>query len=202
MLRDIADGYAMLTPQLTSEQRRALPLPQRAESKRAQLIRTFGADDWAAEHGYQVLLTEPAGDVDDAGTCAEQSRDVGGWTQDAFLRFFLTSAYRHDLLALACDSPTGRAALREDYAAQHISEARRWTRQVTLHMPPEAAGAAVTALLMAQGFFVASCGAISSSAQLFPETHVLRDALRKAHTIEWLLDQDVKLPQWLTETGD
>ena len=206
MLRDIADGYAMLTRQLTSEQRRALPLPQRAESQRAQLIRTFGADDWAAEHGYRVLLTQPAGGVGDAGSCEEQSHDVGGWTQDAFLRFFLTSAHRHDLLAVACDSPTGRQALSHDlfgqHAAQQISEARRWARQATLHMPPEAASAAVTALLMAQGFFVASHGATTSSIDLFPGRALLRDRLHKEHTHNWLLERDAELPQWLAETDD
>lgn len=204
MLRDIADGYAMLTRQLTSEQRRALPLPERAESERAQLIRTFGVDDWATEHGYPVLLTEPADGVDDDAPSGErQSPQAGGWTPEAFLRFFLTSAYRHDLLALACDSPAARQALKEDYfgqsAAQQISEARRWTCHVTLHMPPEAAGAAVTALLMAQGFFVASHGAISSSAELFPGRALIRDCLHKAHTYDWLLDRDVAIPQWLAK---
>jgi tetratricopeptide (TPR) repeat protein len=206
MLRDIADGYAMLTRQLTSEQRRSLPLPRRAEGKRAQLIRTFGADDWATEHGYQLLLPEPAGDVDDAGRCEEQSHDNGGWTQDAFLRFFLTSAHRHDLPALACDFPTGRQALSDDlfgqHAAQQISEARRWARQATLHMPPEAATAAITALLMAQGFFVASHGVPSSSAELFPGTALLRDCLHKGRTYYWLLERDADLPQRLAETDD
>lgn len=206
MLRDIADGYAMLTRQLTVEERRALPLPQRAESKREQLIRAFGADDWAAEHGYPLLLTEPAGDVEDAASCEEQSRDVGGWSQDAFLRFFLTLAYRHDVLAPICDSPTGRRALTDEYfgqhAAQQISEARRWVGQVKLHMPPEAAGAAVTALLMAQGFFLASQGAVASSAELFPDRALLRACLHKAHTYDWLLHQDVELPGWLAEQDD
>jgi hypothetical protein len=206
MLRDIADGYALLTGQFTAEQRRALPLPQRAESQRAQLIRTFGADDWAAVHGYQILPAEPADDLDDTCSCAEQSDDVGGWTQGAFLRFFLTAAYRHDLLGLACDSPTGRIALTENYfgqrAVHQISEARRWVRQATLYMPPEAAVAAVTALLMAQGFFLASHDAISASAELFPGRALLRDCLHKAHTYDWLLNQDVEPPQWLAEKDD
>ena len=204
MLRDIADGYAMLTRPLTPEQRRALPLPQRAESKRTQLIRTFGVDDWAAERGYPLLHTEPAGDAHDARSRDEQSHDVDGTTQDAFLRFFLTSAYRHDLLALVCDSPSGRQALRTlgQHAAQRISEARRWVAQVTPHMPPEAAGAAITALLMAQGFFSAAHGAIASSAELSPDRALLRDALHETHTYDWLLDQNAELPHWLVAEDD
>ena len=203
MLRDIADGYAMLTRPLTSEQRRALPPPQRAESKRTQLIRTFGVDDWAAEHGYPLLHAEPAADVDDTRSRDEQSHDVDGTTQDAFLRFFLTSAYRHELVALACDSPTGRQALSAfgQHAAQQIGEARRWVAQA-LHMAPEAAGAAVTALLVAQGFFAASRGAISSRAELFPDRALLRDALHEAHTYDWLLNQNAELPHWLVAEGD
>ena len=206
MLRDIADGYAMLAPRLTPEQRSALPLPQRAESKRAQLILAFGADEWAAEHGYPICLTETEGEVDRDCSCEEQPRDAGEWTQDALLRFFLTMAYRHDVLAVVCDSPTGRKALTNEYFAQHaaqqISHARRWVGHVTLHMPPDVAGAAVTSLLMTQGFFLACHGAVSSSAELFPDRGLLLACLHEGHTYEWLLDQDVELPQWLTEHDD
>ena len=204
MLRDIADGYAMLTRPLTADQRRALP--QRAESTRAQLIRTFGADVWADEHGYPLLLPEPDEDTENANLCEGQPPQAGGWTPEAFLRFFLTAAYTHDLVALACDSPTGRQALRDvrfgQRAAQQISEARRWARQVTLHMPPQAAGAAIASLLINQAFFLASHGAVPSSAQLFPTTGLLRDCLHDAHTDDWLCDQDVVLPEWLAETDD
>lgn len=154
----------------------------------------------------RIVLTETAGEVDRDCSCEEQPRDAGEWTQDALLRFFLTMAYRHDVLAVVCDSPTGRKALTTEYFAQHaaqqISHARRWVGQVTLHMPPEAAGAAVTALLMAQGFFLASHGAVSSSAELFPDRRLLRACLLEGHTHEWLVDQDAELPQWLTEHDD
>ena len=122
------------------------------------------------------------------------------------MRFLLTAAYTHELVALACDSPTGRQALRDvrfgQRAAHQISEARRWVRQATFHMPPEAAGAAIASLLINQAFFVASHGAVSSSGDLFPATASLRDCLHDGHTDDWLRDQDVALPQWLTEEDD
>ncbi|HET7047616.1 MAG TPA: tetratricopeptide repeat protein, partial [Solirubrobacteraceae bacterium] len=179
IVRDIADGYAMLTRPVTADQRRSMPFPQRAESARAQLIRTFGADTWAAKHGHPLLLPEPDQDAENTDRCEGQPPQAGGRTPEAFLRFFLTAAYTHDLVALACDSRTVRQALRDarfgQRAAQQISEARRWARRVTIHMPPEAAGVAIASLLMNQAFFVASQGAISSSADLFPATALLRD---------------------------
>ncbi|HET7049343.1 MAG TPA: hypothetical protein VFI54_13865, partial [Solirubrobacteraceae bacterium] len=72
----------------------------------------------------------------------------------------------------------------------------------TIHMPPEAAGVAIASLLMNQAFFVASQGAISSSADLFPATALLRDCVHDGHTDDWLRDHDVVLPQWLTDEDD
>ncbi|MGZ6616199.1 MAG: hypothetical protein ACXVFQ_17410 [Solirubrobacteraceae bacterium] len=206
IVRDIADGYAMLTRPVTADQRRSMLFPQRGESARAQLIRTFGADTWAAEHGHPLLLPEPPQDAEDTDRCEGHAPQAGGWTREAFLRFFLTAAYTHDLVALACDSPTGRQALRDirfgQRAATQISEARRWARQGILAMPPDAAGAAVASVLMTQAFFLASHGAVPSSAELFPTRALLRDQLYESHTYDWLCDHDAELPRWLTERDD
>ena len=55
---------------------------------------------------------------------------------------------------------------------------------------------------MAQGLFVASHDASSSSAELVPGRALVRNCLHKGHTYDWLFDRDVELPQWLTEKDD
>ena len=63
----------------------------------------------------------------------------------------------------------------------------------------DATGAAVFGMLIAEAFFLASCGAISSSATLYPGVRILRDRLHEAGTCDWLVEQGAQLPQWLTE---
>jgi hypothetical protein len=172
------------------------------------LIRRFGIEEWAVEHGQPLARSELAADfglADPDDPSLEQGRSTA--TDSAsrdFVRFFLTLAYTYDLLAVLCDSPAGRQALLSDYFRQYairqIADATRWTRWLMpLRELEDAAHAAVFGMLIAEAFFLASCGAISSSATLYPGVRNLRDSLHEAGICDWLVDQGAQLPQWLTE---
>lgn len=207
MVRDVADGYAMLARTLTSEQRSTQPLPERAMSQRAQLIRAFGVDEWAAGLGYQLDLPQPsegAGDTDPD----EQPRAPTGTTArqsvEAFVRFSLSSLYRYDLLTVAADSAVARDVLGESFketAAYGIAQARRWARRAIV-IDPDAYGLAVANPLIAQGFFLACYGVVTSRATVFPSITGLRDLLRDHRSSEWLRNQEATLPRWLDEEDD
>ena len=207
MVRDVADGYAMLARTLTSEQRAAQPLPARTMSQRAQLIRAFGADEWAAGLGYQFDLPQPSegtgGNEPDeqppAPTATTAPQSV-----DAFVRFSLSSLYRYDLLTVAADSAVARDVLRESFketAVYGIAQARRWTRRA-MTIDPDAYGIAIANLLIAQGFFLACYGVVTSRATVFPSMTGLHDLLRDNRGSEWLRNQGATLPRWLDEEDD
>ena len=207
MIRDVADGYAMLSRPLDQQQRRALPLPQRQQSQRAALIRRFGIDEWAAHLGWPLDIPERDDDIGGeelSGKGLTRTSTTLTAAPDEFLRFFVASAYGHELLAMLCDSPTGREALGniyfKHYAGYRIAEARRWVHRLRLQVP-DATNAAIAAVLMAEAFFLASHGAVSSSGMLVPSMFALRDQLRGDGTHDWLHEQGLHLPMWLEE-GD
>jgi tetratricopeptide (TPR) repeat protein len=209
MLRDIADGYAMLVRRLDPTRRKGLPLPQRAESQRKQLLETFAVREWAADLGHPLALEEPTEGVDDIKTCAQPPVDAETREIDAevetFVHFFLTSIYQRELIAVLCDSPLGREVLTHDnlqqLASYDIAHARRWVRYVVRQLPPDAAGAAVASLFLAQGFFLATHDPPTSSARLFPADPLLRARLRDARVYDWLADQGAELPAFPTDAA-
>jgi tetratricopeptide (TPR) repeat protein len=208
MLRDIADGYAMLASPSTPAERSALPLPQRGENQRTQLIRRFGVDGWAADLGHPLALPESAEHVEPTAAPEqqlEQARSLALESASSFARFFLVAAHTHDLLVVLCDSPTGRDALQDQHVRSHatrqIADARKWVRRLMPHLGG-AAGATAASVLIAQAFFLASHAKVSSSADLYPTTPMLRDLLRENETYAWLSDQELELPPWITEDDD
>ena len=52
-------------------------------------------------------------------------------------------------------------------------------------------------LFVAQAWFVASKNAVASSADLLPDRETIREVVQDAH--EWLIEQNVELPNWLRE---
>jgi tetratricopeptide (TPR) repeat protein len=205
MLRDIADGYAMLARPLSRKKRDALPLPQRRDDERTALIRRYGIDEWAAELGWRLDLPEVRGGTEHEEYRAERPSGSSADLTDSpneFVRFFLASAFGYELLTMLCDSHSGREALRNDYFTDYgsyrIAEARRWVRRLTSQVP-DAAGAAIAALLMAQTLFRASQLTESPDDMLVPSMSALRDLLREDDTYNWLLREDVELPAWLAD---
>jgi hypothetical protein len=209
MLRDIADGYAMLTRRLTPADRATLPLPQRGDAQRTQLIRTLGVDEWAAEHGHPLALPTHTPDIDEADPedvqLLDSRRSEAVDSTEGFVRFFLISVYTYDLLTVLCDSPTGRVAFENENfrnrASWQIARARKWVRWIAPYLE-DAEGAAVACVFIAQAFFLASHGEVSSRATLLPGVSTLRDLLRQSGSYDWLIAQTAELPQWLTQESD
>jgi tetratricopeptide (TPR) repeat protein len=208
LLRDVADGYAMLARPWSTADRDALPLPERAEPQRAHLIRRSGLDEWAAELGYPISVRELVADAEDVQPdeeLLEQQKAEPIESATRFVRSFVILAYSYDLLVALCDSPSGREIIRNDnfrlYACHQISEARKWIRRLRSRSE-EAPGAAFAGLFIAQGFFVASHQGVSSSATLFPSARLLRGLVRDDETCMWFLDSDANAPRWLTDDDD
>jgi hypothetical protein len=195
MLRDLADGYAMLAATPAAAERRKLPLPRRAEDERARVIRMFGIDDWAAELGHPLSLPEPEAEPPPPpvpGSLADAHGFASGLTE---------ALCDYELLSLMCDSARGRKALRNRnftvYAAWQIGRARGWVRS----FGPRGEGAALgTAwLFVAQAYFVAAGGRVSASSELLPSRRMLRELVREDDGYAWLADQAVELPPWLVD---
>lgn len=208
LLRDVADGYAMLARPWTTTDRDALPLPERAEAQRAQLIRSLRLDEWAAELGYPISVGELTGDAEDVEldeALLEQQNAEPLESATRFARFCLILAYSYDLLVAYCDSSSGREIIRNKnfrlYASHQISEARKWIRRLRSGTD-EAPSAAFASLFIAQGFFVASHRGVASSASLFPSARLLRGLAQNDETYARFLDSEATLPRWLSETDD
>jgi tetratricopeptide (TPR) repeat protein len=209
MLRDIADGYALLSRPVGPREREALPLPTRQpEDKRTQLVRDLGIDEWAADLGYPLALPDCTSDTDaiEAGEqLLEQTRAEVEDSTERFLAYFLTSAHAYDLLCALADSESGRHALQDEnlknYATWQLKRARKWVRWYGPQVQ-DAAGAALASLFIAQGFFLASHGAIPTRAALFPDPSTLRFLLHETGAHEWLISQDAEIPQSLSEDDD
>jgi tetratricopeptide (TPR) repeat protein len=181
-LRDIADGYAMLTRSWSVSDRAALPLPEEAEQQRGQLIERFGIADWAAESGHPLESSASAHAADNAEGDAdrlEEQRTEREESTPSFLRHVQAAVFNYTLLAVLCDSQRGRELLNTNEglrlrAPQLIRNARTWLRWLGPNQE-ETAGLSMGWLLIAQGWFLATRDAIQSSAELFPSRRTLRD---------------------------
>jgi tetratricopeptide (TPR) repeat protein len=197
-VRDIADGYALLAGRWSAAELARLPLPERAQARRAGLIRRFGIDEWLAEHGCAGVFEAAEEDAYDLPT---RERDGGQQSDDApaFWQFFLTTLHIYGLRLALCDSATGREILSNDnlrsLACGRLSLARRWVRW--LGPEHELAPAAMVSLLVAEGFFLTSYGDPRSSEAIFPSKHLLREVLDDEDLRNQLEDENGALPAWL-----
>jgi hypothetical protein len=158
LLRQIGDGYALL-----SLATNAAPLPLKAFAE--VVMRALKIDAWAAALGHPLAL-----DVAEADYQLAHNQDppADDRDPDADLAGAVDAARRrHELLAVLCDSPTGRTALQSDgfrrFAVARLAEARAWSYWVR----SEDEGKAAQQLeLMAQAWFIAAHGAVRSSREL------------------------------------
>jgi tetratricopeptide (TPR) repeat protein len=193
MIRQFADGYALLAEHSAS--RANLSLPSSLLLKLA--VEQFGIAEWAAEQGHPVTLSDPTELAEEF----VQSENEHSQTWDPGLAAEFTASICHyDMLAALCDSPRGRTALHTPwlrrFATGRLNNARgiagwAWQRQ------PDAAGLAVANIFIAQAYFVATHGTVSSSAGLFPRRDTLHKLLRQTDAYSWLEDRSIDLPQWL-----
>jgi tetratricopeptide (TPR) repeat protein len=195
LIRQIADGHALLTRAWSKTWRASLSLPSSLLLEFA--MRRFGIAEWAAEHGHPIELPDS---TDLAEELIESERELGEQWEPDLAAAFVASARHYEMLELLCDSPSGRTALHtpplKNFASLRINEARKlasWTWQ----LQEDAAGLAAAGIFIAQAYFVATHGTISSSHDLFPSRKDLRDMLRETGAYPWLHTEDVDLPEWL-----
>jgi hypothetical protein len=200
VVRQIADGYALLANSWGEASRAPLSLP-------SSLLLGFGMQragiaEWAAEHGHPLELSD---DPELAEALVEGERDQSkAWDLD-LAAAFVASLHHYEMLALLCDSPSGRAALHipelKGFAAGQINDARQ-SAGWTWHHAEEAAGVAAARIFIAQAYFVATRETVSSSDDIFPSRETLGAVLRQSDAYAWLERQDVELPQWLDPADD
>jgi hypothetical protein len=158
LLRQIGDGYALLSHPVADP-----PLPMKAFAE--VVMRAMRIDAWAAALGHPLGLDAAEADYqlehaqDPAPDDRDPDADLDGAVEAA--------ARRYELLAVLCDSPTGRTALQSDgfkrFAVDRLAEARAWSFWVRT----EDEGARAQRLeRMAEGWFIAAHGAVASSADL------------------------------------
>jgi hypothetical protein len=166
LLRQIGDGYALLSQPIEPT---PLPLPLKVFAE--VVMRALGIDAWAAALGHPLEL-----DVAEADYQLEHHQEPGTDDRDpdADLPGAVdAAARRHELLVVLCDSPTGRTVLQSEgfrrFAVERLAEARAWSYWVRL---PEEGTAAQQLVLMAEAWFVAAHGAVTSSRDLLSHAQV------------------------------
>jgi hypothetical protein len=200
LIRQIADGYALLARRWSKSWRARLSLPSSLLLEFA--MRQFGIAEWAAEQGHPLRLSDSA-DLAEELIQSEHERSES-WNPD-LATAFIASVSHYEMLADLCDSPSGRRAMHipelRSFASGRINDARQfagwaWQQQ------EDAAGAAAARIFIAQAYFVATHDTMSSSQDIFPSREMLREMLRQTDAYAWLEDHDVELPEWLDPTGD
>jgi hypothetical protein len=199
-LRVFADGYAILTIDWTPEERARLPLARRAESTR--LLRIFGVEDWAVEHGHPLEIPERL--VDETPALEEpvplQASEIE-YFDGSLLTQLVTLMHIYELALILQRFPTGLEVMR------HSALLRRMTR--TLAIVQQAAarlariegssgrtGATLVGLFIAQGLFVASHQPKGSPSPVFPPVSPLREILHETGAHQWLTEHQAPLPSW------
>jgi hypothetical protein len=200
LIRQIADGYALLARRWSKSWRAKLSLPSSLLLEFA--IQRFGIAEWAAEQGHPLH-------VSDSTELAEellQSDHEWSETSDPDLASaFIASVRHYEMLAVLCDSPSGRAALHlpelKSFASVEINEARQfaaWTWQ----QEEEAAGVAAARIFIAQAYFVAAHDTVPTSNDIFPSREILREMLGQTDAYAWLEHHDIELPESLEPGAD
>jgi hypothetical protein len=200
LIRHIADGYALLARKWSEAWRAKLSLPSSLLLE--FIVQRFGIAEWAAEQGHPLQLPESTELAEDL--IQSQHERTEGWDLD-LASAFIASVRHYEMLAVLCDSPSGRAALQipelKRFASARIDNARQfagwaWQQQ------EEAAGAAAARIFIAQAYFVATHDNVPTSNDIFPSRATLREILASSDAYAWLEKQNVELPDWLQTAID
>ncbi len=196
LIRQIADGYALLAHPWTADQKARLNLPLRIGVEWA--MREAHLDDWATEHGHRL-------DLPDSQELAEELMEQHverEQTGPDLVTPFMISVRRYQMLLALCDSPAGQVALRtpqiRSLTEQQLEPARAFAGYIGSH-DQDAAGIGVLCLLIAEAYFVASHAPVSASRDLFPNPAFARRLLRITDAYEWINNQGIELPNLLAE---
>jgi tetratricopeptide (TPR) repeat protein len=200
LLRQFADGYALLARRWSQSARAQLSLPSQLLMESA--MREADVPEWAEEHGHPLVLSEREELGEDL---VEDMRREGEKLEPAIATTFLVYVRLYELLEVLCDSPTGHAAMQtrelKSSACQRLAESRSSAGWVWTCLE-DAIGVGTAQLQIAEAYFVATHGAVATSRELFPSREVLRDVLDELDAHEWLETQEIQLPSWLEPAAE
>ncbi len=201
IVRDIADGYALLAESRSQSDRKTLPLPRRAEFERLRLISDFGVDTWASGHGQPLRSPDGAAYVEPLIDEPKFS-DESEWefVEASFTVTVLKVMFVFEFADILARWASGRAVLNDKVfralCADYLSTARRWRRQLLSHgAHDERAAIMLICQLIAQALFVASHNELQAAAAELPVDR-LRELLHESGGYSWLRARDVPLPPW------
>ena len=197
MIRNIADGYAMLSRTWRPADQATLPLPKPEWA--AFAANRLGVSGWASDHGHPLDLTDTTDTVE--GLIDEQRSKSDG-DQRAFAPAFTAATCSFETLAVLTRCEAGREAIHgrglRAFAAWQIVYARH--SAVWAAIRGEAiAPAGVALLLMAEASFVASRAEAASVDATVPDRGLLRDLLTQSGAGELLVELGATLPSWLID---
>ena len=194
-MRQIADGYALLAIRWIAGVRSRLPFPDKEAVSSA--LADLGVQRWAAQYGHHVDLFDQSGDQANVGI----GQPVVEADDEMISGAFAASLCRYELLRTLCASYRGRRVLQTDnlrrLAGVYLAQARFAARWGWIHRPT-ASGVTAAQVLIAEGYFVATHGALTPVAEVFPNQSTLSKVLT-AEDRTWLRDLRVEIPNWLVD---
>ena len=197
LIRQIADGYALLAHPWTTDQKTGLNLPLAIAVEWA--IREAHLDEWATGHGHPLELSDSQELAEEL--IRQNAERVQGTDPDYVTRLMI-SVRRYQMLLKLCDSPAGRAALNTPQMRSLIDQQLDHTRTFAAHFAShhqDAAGLGVLCVLIAEAYFVASRTPLSSSQDVFPSPAFARQLLTHSDAYRWMDGHGIELPGLLAE---
>lgn len=203
VLRNVADGYAILSRWWSDRDRATLPLPTRPLLE--WTLRFAGVDEWAEELGHPVELRESS-DVIDATLEVQQDLVArhpeldDEATVGKVASGLLGSLYLYELFELLRWSEQGRAVLPDDaiksFTSWELVDARRWAARAREH-DEQAGPAGLAMILIAQFLFISAHADDWSAVTPFPSRQLLCDLVREFGLASWSAELGYELPGWV-----
>ena len=197
-LRDIADGYALLSTNPSPGSVTTLPLPRRSLPGRDEMLERFGVSNWLVAHDLPAL--PEVGDRED--DFSEMPDRVASHDANVVL-FFLRAIHVYGLRLTLCDSPTGRAILSSPEVRAADCAALATARSIAGALGPEHALAplAFMCILIGRGLFMSSHTQPASSRDIHPSRETLSELL-EIDARARIAEEGGTLPRWLDLKAD
>lgn len=188
VLRDIADGYALLANHWTRAERVVLPLPER--SRISCVLDENGVWDWAQELGIAIPIANRAR-RDTTEARAPRPPEFRETIAEALTA--MLSAYEVMARIDEYDRPTAPGTREyRDAACREIWNARAWMSWRRLHGRNDLRPITALMIVLAQGFFC-QCWT-EAPTPLFPSVDYVRAVLGIDDNPLWLSEVGVELP--------